>query len=121
MATYTQIIEDLANLVHESWMAAQRAKGHTTAKSRHKDGSPDLMVPYADLAEVDKDDDRRIVCTVLLGLADRPVAQLLGVMHDLRTNDALRARLRELALVDPIPERLVDRCAEFATGEDSQQ
>lgn len=121
MATYAQIIEDLANLVHESWIAGQRAKGRTSAKSRHEDGSPDLMVPYADLAEVDKDDDRRIVCAVLLGLANRPVAQLLGVMHDLRTNGDLRARLRELALVDPAPDRLVDRCADLATGEDSQR
>ncbi|MDQ7905963.1 hypothetical protein RB614_15730 [Phytohabitans sp. ZYX-F-186] len=70
-----RLTEDLADRVHEAWMAAWRALGQTSMRSRHHTG--ELMIPYADLAEVDKDDDRRLVAAVLAGLAALPEHDVL--------------------------------------------
>lgn len=59
--------ELLAAQVHESWMAAKRAQGVT---SRDGEDGEDLMVPYEDLSEAQKDQDRTTVHTVLTALAE---------------------------------------------------
>jgi hypothetical protein len=119
VTAYTPLIEYLANLIHESWMANQRKQGVTSAMSRNNTG--ELMIPYAELQPVDQLDDQRVVATVLLGLAGRPVTEVLRLLHDLSADPVLRAQLLEVALVDPPSADLVDRCADLATGEDGQQ
>ena len=54
-------IEIVANLVHEAWMKAKLAQGHT---SRRSESGEELMVPYAQLSEQSKDFDRVVVRTV---------------------------------------------------------
>jgi hypothetical protein len=54
-------IELVADQVHESWMAGKRAKGITSRKA--EDGE-ELMVPYVNLSEAQKNQDRSLVHTV---------------------------------------------------------
>lgn len=115
----TEVIERIAPDVHDSWMAGQLTHGRTTAESRH--GTGELMVPYDDLAEVDKDDDRRIVAAVLASMAKLPPMAVMNLMDALRADDALLAELRVMfGQVDPPPAGLVDRCLDRIAGEDGQ-
>lgn len=54
-------IELVSAAVHESWMNGKLAKGVTSRKA--EDGE-ELMVPYADLSEPQKEQDRATVRTV---------------------------------------------------------
>lgn len=54
-------IEMVADKVHESWMAAKRNQGIVSRKA--EDGE-ELMVPYAQLSEPQKEMDRSLVRTV---------------------------------------------------------
>jgi hypothetical protein len=87
--------------------------------SRNNTG--ELMIPYAELQPVDQLDDQRVVATVLLGLAGRPVTEVLRLLHDLSADPVLRAQLLEVALVDPPPASLADDCAESASREADQR
>lgn len=58
-------IELLAAEVHESWMAGKREKGIFSRKA--EDGE-ELMVPYSKLSEVQKEQDRATVRTVLAAI-----------------------------------------------------
>lgn len=55
-------IEALAANVHDQWMATKRAGGVT---SRRSESGEELMVPYVDLSEPQKEMDRVLVRTVL--------------------------------------------------------
>jgi hypothetical protein len=57
-----EIVELVADKVHESWMAAKRAAG---VESRKLETGEELMVAYAKLSEQAKDLDRGTVKTVL--------------------------------------------------------
>lgn len=54
-------IEDVADKVHEAWMASKRAQGVTT---RLSEGGEELMVPYSQLSEAAKELDRGTVRAV---------------------------------------------------------
>lgn len=54
-------IETVAAAVHESWMEGKRTKGITSRKA--EDGE-ELMVPYSELSEPQKEQDRALVRTV---------------------------------------------------------
>jgi hypothetical protein len=54
-------IEAVAAAVHEAWMEGKRAKGITSRKA--EDGE-ELMVPYAQLSEPQKEQDRATVRAV---------------------------------------------------------
>lgn len=54
-------MEQVAALVHRSWMEGKYAKGITSRKA--EDGE-ELMVDYFELSEVQKDQDRQTVKTV---------------------------------------------------------
>ncbi len=54
-------IELVSAKVHDSWMEGKRAKGVTSRKA--EDGE-ELMVPYEQLSEPQKDQDRQTVLTI---------------------------------------------------------
>jgi hypothetical protein len=54
-------IELVSDAVHQSWMDGKKAKGITSRKA--EDGE-ELMVPYSELSEAQKDQDRGLVKTV---------------------------------------------------------
>jgi hypothetical protein len=54
-------VEKVSAAVHDSWMAGKKAKGITSRKA--EDGE-ELMVPYDQLSEPQKDQDRNVVKTV---------------------------------------------------------
>jgi RyR domain len=54
-------VELVSAKVHEAWMNGKIAKGITTRKA--EDGE-ELMVPYSELSEPQKDQDRQTVLTV---------------------------------------------------------
>ena len=54
-------IEAVAAKVHEAWMEAKRARGHTSRKS---ETGEELMVPYDRLSEEQKEVDRATVRAV---------------------------------------------------------
>jgi hypothetical protein len=54
-------IEVVSAAVHEAWMEGKRAKGITSRKA--EDGE-ELMVPYEQLSEPQKEQDRAAVRTV---------------------------------------------------------
>jgi len=54
-------IELVAAKVHESWMESKRAQGVTTRKS---ESGEELMVPYEQLSEAQKEVDRATVRAV---------------------------------------------------------
>lgn len=62
------LVEALAERVHEAWLSAARAHGHT---SRLSPAGEEQMVPYPRLSEAAKDLDRVTVRAVLDGLVDR--------------------------------------------------
>jgi len=63
-------IELLAAKVHEAWMQEKRSHG---IWSRVSDlTGAELLVPYAELAETDKDADRVTVRTVLAAIDKSP-------------------------------------------------
>lgn len=116
----TEVIERIAPDVHDSWMAGQLAHRRTTTQSRH--GTGELMVPYDQLAEVDKDDDRRIVCAVLASMAKLPPMAVMNLLDAIRADSALLAELRAVFdRVDPPRPDLAERCAEVAAREDGQR
>ncbi|MDQ7904666.1 hypothetical protein RB614_09050 [Phytohabitans sp. ZYX-F-186] len=82
-----QLTEELADWVHAARMAAWQAVGQTSMRSRHPTAE-EQMVPYADLAEADKDDDRRLVAAVLAGLAVLPEHDVLLLLARHRASDA---------------------------------
>lgn len=59
-------VEMLSASVHEAWVAAQRANGHTSAVSRLT--GEEQMVPYAELSEGVKEYDRVTVRAVLAAI-----------------------------------------------------
>jgi hypothetical protein len=59
-------IELVAAKVHESWMKGKLAKGIT---SRKAENGEELMVPYEQLSEPQKDQDRSLVRTVYEAIA----------------------------------------------------
>lgn len=63
------IVEQVAARVHDEWMAAQRRAGRVGA-AISRDTGLNLMVPYAELHEADKDLDRTTVRAVLTALAE---------------------------------------------------
>jgi hypothetical protein len=65
IAFYTPAVEDIAETVHDGWMAVQRARGVTSRRS--PDGE-EQMVPYAALSESAKDVDRAAAWTAVVGL-----------------------------------------------------
>lgn len=113
-----ETIEAISPDVHDSWMDGQRTHGRTAAQSRH--GTGELMVPYTDLAEVDKDDDRRIVRTVLESLARLPVVDVLRVLYELNGDSPIE--VRDLVQgCNPPPDDLAGRCSDAAAREDGQR
>jgi len=110
------VVDELAALVHASYVAAKHAQGVTSVPSRH--GTGDLMRPYAELPDVDREDDRRTVRTILHGLARMPWVELFDLLLGLRESGPVpAARATE---VDPPAAAFVDRCVELAVGEDGQ-
>lgn len=66
MHTELPDIELTAAAVHESWMAKKKAAGITSRKA--EDGE-ELMVPYTELSEAQKEMDRSLVRTVYEAIA----------------------------------------------------
>ncbi len=54
-------VELVAAKVHDSWMEGKRNKG---IESRKAEDGEELMVPYEQLSETQKDQDRQTVLTV---------------------------------------------------------
>ena len=112
MTTGIPIIDCLAARVHDSYVAAKRAQGATSVPSRY--GTGELLRPYNELDERDKEDDRRTVRTVLAGLAQMPLREVLALRRDI-ADEVLLAELADAARVcDPVPEGLVARCTQPA-------
>lgn len=61
-ATDTDLIEALAEAVHDQWMATKYAQGIT---SRRSETGEELMAPYNALSEPQRDLDRNSVRAVL--------------------------------------------------------
>jgi hypothetical protein len=61
-------VETISAEVHRMWLAGKHVKGIT---SRTAEDGEELMVPYEDLSEAQKDQDRATVRTVLAALAAR--------------------------------------------------
>lgn len=119
MTTGIPVIDCLAARVHDSYVAAKRAQGATSVPSRY--GTGELLRPYNELDERDKEDDRRTVRTVLGGLAQMPLREVWGLLADLR-DEWLLAELRNAAnACDPPPEDFADRCAEATAAEGGLQ
>lgn len=102
-----ELIEFLAARAHDAYVAGRIADGRTSVPSSHKTG--ELLRPYDELAEKDKEDDRRTVAAVLAGLADIPVGELLAVLVELRV---------EARACDPVPGDLAGRAATTALTAD---
>ena len=66
MHTELPDIELTASAVHEAWIAKKRAAGISSRKA--EDGE-ELMVPYAELSEGQKEMDRSLVRTVYEAIA----------------------------------------------------
>lgn len=112
--------EGLCARVHDWWMEASRAHGRETAPSRH--GTGELMVPYEQLAEIDREDDRRVVHVVLNGLAKLPPDVVKALIVTSPTDRELLALIKDAAtVVDPPPADLVERCRDRLSGEDGQR
>lgn len=60
-------IEKVAAKVHEAWMKGKQAKGITSRKA--EDGE-ELMVPYEQLSEPQKDQDRSTVQAVYAAIKE---------------------------------------------------
>jgi hypothetical protein len=60
--THPDLLEPLAEAVHQRWMDTMTARGHVSRKA--PDGE-ELMVPYRQLSEAAKDLDRNSVRAVL--------------------------------------------------------
>lgn len=60
-------VEKVATKVHDAWMKSKRRQGITSRKA--EDGE-ELMVPYDDLSEKQKDVDRQTVVTVYRAIMD---------------------------------------------------
>lgn len=63
-------IELVSDKVHEAWMDGKKAKGIT---SRKAENGEELMVPYNELSEAQKDQDRNTVKAVY-----RAIAEIIG-------------------------------------------
>jgi hypothetical protein len=122
VTVYPEEFEGLCARVHDWWMQASRVHGRHSATSRHDDGSADLMVPYEELAEIDREDDRRVVWAVLNGLSKLPLHVVNALVVTAPTDGELLALIRQAAQqVDPPPTGLADDCAETAAREDDQR
>lgn len=112
--------EGLCSWVHHWWMVASRAHGRDSAPSRH--GTGELMRPYEELAEIDREDDRRVVRVVLNGLRKSTADVAARLISDAPDDVELLALIADAAaVVDPSPAGLVDRCVWLAAGEDGQR
>lgn len=83
----THDIEALAANVHDQWMATKRTSGITTRRS---ESGEELMVPYADLSEPQKEMDRVLVRTVLSALASVEAGPSRGASAPLAPEGFLR-------------------------------
>lgn len=114
------LIDVLAARVHDSYVRDKLAAGVTALPSRR--GTGDLMRPFADLDERDKDDDRRTVRTILGGLADLPWMQVCDLLLSFRDDAGLLTEVRDACeRVDPVPDGLADDCLDALAGEDGQR
>lgn len=64
-------IEAVSDKVHEAWMDGKRAKGITSRKS---ESGEELMVPYSQLSEAAKDQDRDTVIAVYAAITAATLA-----------------------------------------------
>jgi hypothetical protein len=111
------VIDLLAARVHGAYVDDKLASGEVSVLSRH--GTGDLLRPYSQLDERDKEDDRRTVCAVLQGLAGMPWVQVCHLLLSLKDDRDLLAEVGRAATVcDPQPAGLGDRCVEAAARED---
>lgn len=112
-------IDVLAARVHDSFVQENAAAGVTSLPSRR--GTGDLMRPFAELDEADRDDDRRTVRTVLAGLAEMPMVQVLRLLYDISDGVFAGVVAPGVHVCDPPAASFVDRCVEAAAGEDGQR
>lgn len=77
---HASLVDQIASDVHDEWMAGQTAAGNTSRTSTLT--GAELMVPYAELADADREVDRATVRTVVDGLSRRGLLGVSGTGGD---------------------------------------